>query len=378
METGPAGDMTAAGGRLTVDLGALAANWQALADRVGDTVATAAVVKGDGYGIGLEPAATALAEAGCHTFFVALADEGLRLRQAVHDAAIYVLDGLIAGSAEALVAADLRPVLGSLAEIEEWAVVRHAGARTACAIHVDTGMNRLGLTLAEARVLSEHRDLIETIAPALLMSHLACADTPGHPLNRKQLTSFRAVRVLLPNIPASLANSAGIFLGHDYHFDLVRPGVALYGAAPLSGEESPMATVVTLEARVLQVREVRRGETVGYGATETVRQPSRIAVLGLGYADGYHRLAGSSDERPGARAFVRGRYARIVGRVSMDLIAIDVTDIHGVDRGDWVELIGPDVPVDEVASYAETIGYEFLTGLGRRYARAYVGGEAPG
>jgi alanine racemase len=365
----------ATGGRLTIDLGALSANWQMLADRVGDEVATAAVVKGDGYGIGLERAAEALAEAGCHTFFVALPDEGARLRRAVHDAAIYVLDGLIVGSADTLVVNDLRPVLGSVPEIEEWASIKRAGARTGAAIHVDTGMNRLGLTPAEARNLADQRDLVETIRPSLLMSHLACADTPDHPMNRRQLNAFRAVRVLLPNIPASLANSAGIFLGGDYHFDLVRPGIALYGGRAVQVGPNPMRTVVTLEGEVLQVRDVKRDETVGYGAAQASLQMSRIAVVGVGYADGYHRAAGSSDARPGARAFVRGSSAPLIGRVSMDLLAIDVTHIHGVERGDRVELFGPNVSVDEVAGHAGTIGYELLTGLGRRFERVYLDGS---
>ena len=363
------------GGRLTIDLVALAANWRTLAERVGARVATAAVVKADGYGIGVSAAATALAEAGCHTFFVALPAEGLRLREAVRDAVIYVLDGLLPGSAATCIAADLRPVLGSFAEIEEWAIAKQSGAPTGSAIHVDTGMNRLGLTLGEARALSEQRDLVRTLAPSLLMSHLAAADMPEHPLNRKQLSNFRAVKTLLPHIPASLANSAGIHLGPDYHFDLVRPGIALYGAAA-TAVAPPLRPVATLEARVLQVRDAKRGETIGYGAGETLKQASRIAILGIGYADGYHRAAGSADGRPGARAFVHGRSAPLAGRVSMDLITIDVTDIPGVQRGDWVELFGPNVPVDEVAAHAGTIGYELLTGLGGRFERRYVGGEA--
>ena len=365
----PSADPALAGGRLTIDLGALAENWRTLAERAGEA-ATAAVVKGDGYGIGIAPAAQALAEAGCHTFFVALPEEGLRVREAVRDAAIYVLDGLIGGAAEAYARADLRPVLGSWPEIEEWAAFRRAGGRTGSALQVDTGMNRLGLTPAEARKLGEHRDLRDALGLGLVMSHLAAADTPEHPLNRKQLTAFRAVRTLLPDIPASLANSAGIFLGRDFHFDLVRPGVALYGAAAAAGV-SPLRPVVTLEARVLQVRDGKRGETVGYGATETLERPARIAIVGVGYADGYHRRAGSSDRRRGARARLHGQDAPIVGRVSMDLIALDVTDIHGVERGDWAELFGPNIPVDEVADAADTIGYELLTGLGRRYARSY-------
>ena len=204
------------------------------------------------------------------------------------------------------------------------------------------------------------------------MSHLAVADTPDHPLNRKQLAAFRAVRTLLPDIPASLANSAGILLGHDYHLDLVRPGIALYGGVSVEGA-SPTRAVVTVEARILQIRDAKPGETVGYGATETVKRASRIAIVAAGYADGYPRLAGSTDERYGARAFLHGRHAPLIGRVSMDLITIDVTGISGAERGDWVELIGPNVPVDEVARHAGTIGYELLTQLGRRYARSYVG-----
>jgi alanine racemase len=369
----PAISPALAGGRLTVDLAALAANWEALALRA-EGAATAAVVKGDGYGIGLEPAARTLAEAGCQTFFVALPEEGFRLRGAVHDAIIYVLDGLMPGTADELAEAKLRPVLGSWAELEDWADFRNSGGEGSAAIHVDTGMNRLGLTPAEARRLSQSPELLEAVAPDLLMSHLAAADTPDHPLNRKQLAAFRAVRTLLPDIPASLANSAGIMLGPDYHFDLVRPGIALYGGAPAEGA-SPMRPVVTVEARILQVREVKPGETVGYGATETVRQPSRVAILAAGYADGYHRLAGSSDRRTGARAYLRGRHAPLIGRVSMDLIAVDVTAVPGAERGDFVELIGPNVPVDEVASHAGTIGYELLTGLGRRYFRTYIGAQ---
>jgi alanine racemase len=359
-------------GRVTIDLGALANNWRMLARRA-ESAATAAVVKGDAYGIGLEPAARALAEAGCQTFFVALADEGLRLRAAVHDAIIYVLDGFLPGGARAFADARLRPVLSSWQEIEEWAAFRRDGVNLRAAIHVDTGMNRLGLTPGEARRLAQNADLLAAIAPDLIMSHLACADTPDHPMNRKQLAAFRAVRVLLPDIPASLSNSAGIFLGSDFHFDLVRPGIALYGGEAVAGQPSATRPVATLEARILQVREAKSGDKVGYGATETLGRPSHIGVVGAGYADGYHRRAGSSDARSGARAYLRGRYAPLVGRVSMDLIAIDVTDIPGAERGDWVELFGPNISVDEVARRAETIGYELLTGLGRRYARTYIG-----
>ena len=364
----------AAGGRLTVDLVALAANWKALADHVaGGGHATAAVVKGDGYGSGLERAGRTLAAAGCTTFFVALPDEGRRLREALPDAVIYVLNGLI-GGADAYARFDIRPVLGSWPEIEEWAAFRKAGGGTGAAIHVDTGMNRLGLTLHEALDLRRNAKLFATLAPDLVISHLACADTPDHPMNRRQLALFGEVRAQFPDLPASLANSAGVFLGPDYHFDLVRPGIALYGGVAVQGLTNPMRAVMTLEARVLAVREAEEGETVGYGATQSFKEPARLAILSIGYADGYHRLAGATDERPGAWVWVRGQRAPLVGRVSMDLITIDVTNIRGVVRGDWVELFGRHVPVDDVARHAGTIGYELLTDLGRRYQRIYVGG----
>jgi alanine racemase len=360
-------------GRVAIDLGALADNWRTLA-RLAEPAATAAVVKADAYGIGLEPAAQALTKAGCRTFFVALADEGLRLRAVAPDAVIYVLDGFPPGGAAAFADAGLRPVLSSWPEIEEWAAWRQHGGIANAAIHVDTGMNRLGLAVAEARRLAQNKDLLATIAPDLLISHLACADEPDHPMNRRQRASFNDVRSQFPGIPASLANSAGIFLGPDYHYDLVRPGISLYGGEAVSGQTSATRPVATLEARILQVRDVEAGERVGYGATETTSRPSRIAIVGVGYADGYHRHAGSSDSRPGARAYIKGGYAPLIGRVSMDLITIDVSDIYGVERDDWVELFGANVPVDEVARHADTIGYELLTGLGRRYARTYVGG----
>lgn len=367
------GSADLAGGRLAIDLGALVANWRAVAAKAGGAE-TSAVLKADAYGIGLEQAGAALSDAGCRTFFVALPDEGLRLRRLLRDATIYILDGLLPGSAATYAASDLRPVLGSIPEIAEWAAAKPAGAATGSAIHVDTGMNRLGLSIAEARCIADDRERLAAVAPSLVMSHLACADTPEHPLNRRQLSDFRAVAAFFPNTPASLANSAGVFLGPDYHFDLVRPGIALYGAAFMH-DKPPLSTVVTLEARVLRVRDVKAGDTAGYGATQTLRQPSRVAILGVGYADGYHRSASSSDAHPGARVCVRGQYAPIVGRVSMDLIAVDITGIPGVGRGDLVELFGPNVPIDEVAAHAGTIGYELLTGLGRRYERRYVGGK---
>ncbi|MCX5493179.1 alanine racemase [Kaistia dalseonensis] len=361
-----------AGGRLTVDLGALADNWRVLAQRAGGAE-TGAAVKGNAYGIGLEPAVVALAAAGCRTFFVALPAEGLRLRAALPEATIYVLNGLAEGSAHTLADKDLRPVLGSLAEIEEWAAYRAGGGRGLAALHVDTGMNRLGLTLDQAGALAQLPESARSLGLSLVMSHLACADTPDHPLNARQLGHFGAVAALFPDVPASLAHSAGIHLGSDYHFNLVRPGIALYGGAFMR-DEAPLRTVITVETRIIQVRVVPEGETVGYGATQTTRRTSRIGILSTGYADGYLRAASSSDLRPGASVFVHGKSAPLFGRVSMDLMAIDLTDIPDAARGDFVELFGPNIAIDTVAASAGTIGYEFMTSLGDRYERHYVGG----
>jgi alanine racemase len=345
------------GGRLTINLGALATNWRAVAARV--AAETAAVVKANAYGIGIEAAGPALARAGVRTFFVALVDEGIRLRRAVPDATIYVLAGLIKGSGPTLVTHELRPVLGSMREVADWAA---AGAPIGSALHVDTGMNRLGLTPAEALALDA-----ATIRPSLVMSHLVISEEPDDPLNRKQRDAFVAVRAAFPGVPASLANSAGVYLGPDFHFDVVRPGIALYGASPGPKVPAPMNVVATAEARVLIVRNANPGETVGYGATRRLDRPTKIAVLGVGYADGYHRTTKDG------HVSIRGKSAPLLGRVSMDLIAVDVTDIPDAARDDWAELFGPHVRVDDVAAGSRTVGYELLTALGHRYARRYVG-----
>ncbi|WP_421723292.1 alanine racemase [Bauldia sp.] len=362
-----------AGGRLTIDLAALARNWQTL-DRHSRGAVTAAVVKSDAYGIGLEPAARALSRAGCTTFFVALPVEGIRLREALPNATIYVLNGLLEGGTEIYAAANLRPALSSLPEVEEWAAYRRNGGRLEAALHVDTGMNRLGLSMGEVeRYLREYDH--EALGITLVMTHLTCADMPDHADNADQLELIREIRDHFPRVPLSAANSAGVFLGADFHFDLVRPGIALYGGAAVTGIANPMEPVVTLEARILQVRAAAHTETVGYGSVESLGRPSMLAIASIGYADGYPRHASSSDEKSGGRAWINERSAPIVGRVSMDLIALDVTDIPGTRRGDWAELFGPNVPIHEVADHAGTIDYELLTRLsvGSRHHRTYRG-----
>jgi alanine racemase len=362
-----------AGGVLTIDLAAIAANWRALADRAAPAEC-GAVVKADGYGLGLEPVARALRSAGCRTFFVAQLSEARRLRAEDAASTIYVLSGLLPGTARAYAACDLKPVLGSVAELNEWSAFR-AGSNWAggAALHVDTGMQRLGLSLHDANAVAE-TGAWRRAGIDLLMSHLAVADDPAHPLNARQLGLFRDLRAVFPHLPGSLANSSGVFLGSDAHHDLVRPGVALYGANPTPGHLNPMRPVVRLEARVVQVRSIARGETVGYGATWTAQRPTRIAVVSLGYGDGFLRAAGATDRRrDGAEATVAGRRCLVAGRVSMDLLAIDVTDCDQdlPRRGDLVALLDDDIGIDQLADRAGTIAYEVLTRLGTRFARVY-------
>ena len=366
--------------RLSLDLDALLANRRRLAARCDAGVEVAGVVKADAYGIGLEPVARALVKDGCRTFFVAHPSEGMALR-AVLDAArhpdtrIFVLNGLTPGSECVYRSHRLSPVLGSRPEIADWTAFRAASQTSVgAALHVDTGMNRHGLTLDEARALAADGRALEAVGATLVMSHLAAADEPAHPLNALQLARFREVRALFPGLRASLANSAGIFLGADYHFDLVRPGIGVYGGAIVSGEATPMAPVARLEATIVQIREVPAGETVGYGGRQTTQRPTRLAIVSVGYADGFHRAASSADGAPGGRGWLKGRFVPIVGRISMDLMALDVTEVAEAARGDRIELVGDHVTVQEAAAAMGTIDYEVLTSLGRRYERVWRGG----
>ena len=357
------------GGRLTVNLGALVRNWQALADLV-KPGECAGVVKGNAYGLGLEPVSRALWKAGCRTFFVALPQEAFELRAYLPDAAIYCLGGLTPTGAADFAAKAIRPVLNTPDEVREWAAL---DGSLPAALHVDTGMTRLGLTLDEATELAGDEELLARLTLTHVMSHLACADTPDHPLNDVQTTNFAQVRALFPNLPGSLANSAGTLQGARFRHDLARPGIALYGGQSVVPSPIRLRHVVTLDARVMQVRMAKAGEAVGYGATKVLERDSRIAILGIGYADGYHRLIGNNR---GAEIMVGDHLAPLLGRVSMDLIAADITETHfdDVRAGMFVELINSKITVDTVAGWADTIGYEVLTGLGPRYARTYLGG----
>ena len=367
-------DPTEAGGILTIDLAAIEANWKTLASMT-VPVECAAVVKANGYGCGLEPVTRTLFRAGCRTFFVADIAEARRVRALARDAVIYVLNGLMPGLAPAFAADYLRPVINSTTELAEWdAFVAINNWRGGAALHVDTGMNRLGLTVEEAVAVAP-RLQSENHAFTLLMSHLACAEIPDHPMNDRQIRLFREIRLLYRGVSSSLANSSGIFLGGAAYCDLVRPGVAIYGANPTPGKKNPMRPVVDLKGRIIQVRPVNKGETVGYGAAFTAARPSRIAVVAVGYADGFLRSASAARGKPAAEVIIAGKRCPLAGRVSMDLLAVDVSDLAegAVRRGDLATLIGDGVSVDDLAAGMGTIGYEVLTNLGRRYHRVYKG-----
>ncbi|MEM7696274.1 MAG: alanine racemase [Pseudomonadota bacterium] len=338
-----------AGARLTIDPAALARNFANLAAR--SRGACAGVVKANAYGLGIDVAAPALSRAGCDTFFVATQAEGFSLRALLPGATIFILNGLFGDPGEAI-AARLIPLISSLDALADWPDAPFA-------LNVDTGMNRLGLTLAEAATVTRQ--------PVLLTSHFACADTPDHPQNADQEAAFATVRNTFPDVPHSLANSAALLTRPDSHFDLTRPGIALYGGRAAEGV-APLEPTVRLTAKVIQVRTVAAGEAVGYGAAERVRAPRLVAIVSLGYADGFLRAAGGADGKRGGPAFVNGRPARLIGRVSMDLVAVDVTEAPCA-RGDEVELFGPNVPLSDAAAAAGTIDYELLTGLSRRAER---------
>lgn len=375
--SGPPADL--AGAILTIDLAAIQENWRRLAAASAPAECGAAI-KGNAYGLGVEPVARALWQAGCHTYFVARPMEGGELRAILpREAVIYVLDGLFPGQAEFYAAQDLRPALIAIEEAREWASFGTVyGRALPCALHVDTGINRLGFSPAACNALMDD-PVIARLNLSLIMSHLACADEPLHPLNRRQQDTFMAVRAKLPGVPASLANSSGIFLGRDWCHDLVRPGIALYGGNPVAPKDNPMLPVAHLEGAVLQTRELAAGESAGYGATWRAARPSRIAILGAGYKDGVPRALGSRASNGPAQVFLGERRCPIVGRISMDMMAIDVTDIPvtACRRGTRAEIIGRNIAIDEAAEWAGTISYELLTRLGQRFTRLYSGGDSP-
>ncbi|MEO9190244.1 MAG: alanine racemase [Acetobacteraceae bacterium] len=345
---------------LDVDLNAIVANWRMLAARH-RAGAVAGVVKADAYGLGAEAVAPSLHAAGCRHFFTALLDEALAIRALVPDAMLAVLNGPFPGTEDEYVAHGLVPVLGSPGEIEAWnAAANRAGRALPAILHVDTGMARLGLTRAELAA-----PVPEGVLVLYVMTHLVSSEEPDDELNAEQKRRFAACCARFPGVPRSLANSSGIFL-RGFGSELARPGAALYGINPTPGHPNPMRQTVRLAARVLAVRDVARGESVGYNATWRAARPSRIATAAIGYADGWMR----SQSNRGTAVF-DGRALPLVGRVSMDLATFDATEHPALRQGDWLELIGPHRTADDVALAAGTNGYEILTSLGRRFHRIY-------
>jgi len=360
-------------GVIVIDLAQIRANWRTLAKRVAPA-GCGAVVKADAYGLGAARVIPALYEAGCRNFFVATQAEAKTAIALAPGATVYVLDGILPGCARELAGLGVRPILASLEEARAWAALAQGGARTPpAALHVDTGLNRLGMSEAEFAALLADAELMAQLDIALIISHLACADDAQHPMNSEQLDVFNRRRVQLPKARASLAASDGLMLGKEFHFDLVRPGYALYGgqAAP---QRAPVLPVVRVSARILQVQDVPSGGRIGYSATYRAASPRRIATIAAGYADGVFRHASAANEESGGAVAIRGKLAPIVGRVSMDLITVDITDVRDPApvRGDFVDLIGPELSLESVGLDARSIGYEVLTRLGVRFHRHYV------
>lgn len=355
---------------LTIDLGAVQSNYRYIA-ALAAGAECAAVVKADGYGLGALRVARALRAAGCRTFFVAHLDEAIALRSVLHDEAIYCFNGLMPGEAPDFAAYRINPVLNDLGQVADWARYCSDSAAPPAALHLDTGMARLGLMPAEARRLAEEPERLNGVNLALVMSHLACPDTPRHPLNREQLDLFTELTAPLPGVRRSLAASSGTFLGPAWHFDMVRPGAGLYGVSPNAEKPNPLRQVVTLKGKILSVRVVDTPQTVGYGATRRFTEPTKVATVAAGYADGYPRSLGNEGS-----ALLGDMTVPVIGRISMDLITLDVSNVPNVTPGDFVDLISPQHDIDALAAEAGTIGYEILTRLGQRYHRTYIEGDA--
>lgn len=352
---------------LTVDLDAIAANWAALRARHGRGVA--GVLKADAYGLGAPPVARRLAREGCRHFFVAHLFEALAVRDAAPGAAVAVLDGILPGEAPDFAEHGILPVLNDLGQLDAWrAEAARRGRRLPAILHVDTGMNRLGLPPSEVAALAADPARLDRVDLRYVMTHLVAAEVPDDPANERQRAAFATARAQLPAAPVSFANSSGIFLGAAFASDLARPGAALYGINPTPGHPNPMRQAVRLDGRVLQVRDIGPGASVGYNGTWTATRPSRIATVAVGYADGY--LRGLTNR---GTARLAGRPISMAGRVSMDLTTFDITDLPQVGPGDMLTLIGDGQTPDDLATLAGTNGYEILTSLGQRYARRYLG-----
>jgi alanine racemase len=362
-----------AGAILSIDLGAIAANWRGLRDAgraTGRPVDCAAVLKAGAYGCGATIVGPRLAAEGCRQFFVAHIDEGIALRAVLPDLPIYVLNGLLPGTEPDFVEHGLTPVLNHLGQLNAWrAAAQRYNRPLDAVVHIDTGMHRLGFGAEDAQVLINERGRLRGLRLALIISHLVASEEPANPINGEQLSRFRTFVRAMPGAPTSLANSSGIFLGPDYHFDLLRPGAALYGINPLPGQSNPMLGVVALQVRILQTRRIDAFQTVGYGGAWRSARPSRVATIALGYADGYFRSLVNR-----THVHLAGHTVPVIGRISMDLVTVDVSDVPEelCQPGMTVEALGPHLTPDDLAEHGRTNAYEVMTALGRRYHRAYI------
>lgn len=356
-------------GRLIIDLGAVTANHDTFRRMIGVSCDIAGVVKANAYGTGMDRIAPALFQKGSRRFFVATPDEAFALRTLLPLAEIAVLGGGIPQAMDEFIDAHIEPVLNSLYDIALWRDAARRRDKTLPAIiHLDTGMNRLGLAPDEAETLIRDPALLRGLDVIIVMSHFACADEKFHPMTDTQYERFRAFATHFPQAKKSLANSSGVFRSKDFHYDMVRPGMAMYGLNPTPETANPMKPVVSLEARILQTRHVKTGDTIGYSATHAFKGAGLTATVGLGYADGFHRAHSGK-----AKLFWKGVACPLVGRVSMDLVTVDLSNLKGQlpQPGDWLEVLGPHQNADQLADMAGTIGYEVLTNLGRRYQRIY-------
>lgn len=365
--------MKSSTGILTIDLSAILANWCCINNQLGGHASAAAVIKANAYGLGAEQVGPMLYGAGCREFFVATFEEALAAREYLEpDARIYVLGGVRPGAERMFVQHALSPVLHTAEDIRRWvAIVKETTLPPPCAVKINTGMTRLGLEVQEWLAFLTAADDLQALSPALVMSHLACAEEPDHPLNHQQLHQFQTVvaatRPLLPAARFSLANSSGVYLGDAWHFDLVRPGAALYGINPQPSKPSPLKPVVHLALPVLQVRELRSNVSIGYGASAQASAPTRLAVAAGGYADGLHRTIG----RAGFGMIDQHRVP-VVGRISMDATIFDVSAANLEDEDKMIVVLNNELTVDGWTERTGALGYDILTSLGYRYQRRYV------
>lgn len=360
-----------ASSHLTIDLNALADNYRQFQAVANEVCAIAGVIKANAYGLGAEQVFHKLKCLDCPQFFVATLDEALTLRAIDKTTPIAVLGGLFTGAENAYIEHNITPVLNSPFDIENWVLcARNNDKKLPAFIHFDTGMNRLGLSADEAERLINDQTALNSLDVQLIMSHFVCADDRKDPLTQVQADRFAAIAAHFPNAQKSLANSPGLYADNAYHYDIARPGYALYGGNPTPHLKNPMQPVVHLKSRVLQIRAAKKGESAGYAASYVFEKDTKIATIALGYADGFLR-SGSNK----AKLYCHDKPCDVLGRVSMDLISIDVDHIEGIKQGDWVEVLGHNQGVDELAKAAGTIGYEILTNLGARYKRHYIGAK---